>query len=140
MRNTESQPFQYTDSQAKPASAPETGQGPTVDDAATNHTHSDVLRAIQCVGVWLNRQCYSDQLTVTLEVMIAKLDQVLERLADQRARGQLMSIKVAAEYLALSERTIRERIALRQWPAYRSGNAVRVDVLELKELMAKECR
>jgi excisionase family DNA binding protein len=102
--------------------------------------HNDLLRTVQVLGSWLSRRAASGQLTTTMEAILAKLDDILERLKQDRTSGQLMSIKAAAQYLSLSERTIRERIALRQWPAYRSGNAVRVDPIELKALMAKECR
>ncbi len=92
--------------------------------SAKDDDHNDLLRTVQVLGSWLSRRAASGQLTTTQD----------------RTSGQLMSIKAAAQYLSLSERTIRERIALRQWPAYRSGNAVRVDPIELKALMAKECR
>jgi len=75
-----------------------------------------------------------------MKAIEAKLDEIIERLPQDKINGQLMSVKAAARFLSLSERTIRERIAIRQWPAYRSGNAVRVDPFELKALMEKESR
>lgn len=112
----------------------------TATAAQKGETDLELVRVVHRLGVWFNRKAVSGQLASTMDAISAKLDEILERLQQERTCGQLMSIKAAAQYLSLSERTIRERIALRQWPAYRSGNAVRVDPIELKALMAKESR
>lgn len=142
MSNTQSKPFGYHAIQPTPTSSPQAEAGPSANGAAMdpNPSDNDLLRAIQCVSVWINRHRGSDELVVAMKAIEARLDEILERLSQDRMSGQLMSVKAAAQFLSLSERTIRERIAIRQWPAYRSGNAVRVDPLELRALMQKEFR
>jgi len=142
MSNTRSNPFRTSSGQDAPISTPQGGPVPTDDGAAiaSSPSENDIVRAIRCVSVWINRSVGSDELFVTMRELGGKLDEILERLPHDRMSGQLMSVKAAAQFLSISERTIRERIATRQWPAYRSGNAVRVDPLELKSLMAKEAR
>ncbi|MCS6286497.1 MAG: helix-turn-helix domain-containing protein [Nitrospira sp.] len=48
-----------------------------------------------------------------------------------------MTVKEAAQFLRISERTIRAQLASKQWPGYRCGAAVRVDPLELKARMKR---
>jgi len=142
MSSTQSKPFRYQAIQATPTSSSPSGSPPPVDGAAIDPIPSDIdlLRAIQCVSVWINRHLRPDELVFAMKAIEAKLDEIIERLPQDKINGQLMSVKAAARFLSLSERTIRERIAIRQWPAYRSGNAVRVDPFELKALMEKESR
>ncbi len=142
MSNTRSNAFRTPSGQDTPISTPQGGPVPTDGGAAiaSSPSDNDILRAIRCVSVWINRNVGSNELVVTMRAVGGKLDEILERLTHDRMSGQLMSVKAAARFLSISERTIRERIATRQWPAYRSGNAVRVDPLELKSLMAKEAR
>lgn len=110
----------------------------TATAAQKDETDLELVRVVHRLGVWLNRQALSGQLASTMDAISAKLDEILDRLQQDRTRGQLMSIKAAAQYLSLSERTIRDRIALREWPAYRSGTAVRVDPDEIRQCMAKK--
>lgn len=49
----------------------------------------------------------------------------------------LMTVKEAAKFLRISERTIRAQLASKQWPGYRCGAAVRVDPLEIKARMKR---
>ena len=49
----------------------------------------------------------------------------------------LMTVKEAAQFLRISERTIRAQLTSKQWPGYRCGAAVRVDPLELKARMKR---
>ena len=49
----------------------------------------------------------------------------------------LMTVKEAAQFLRISERTIRAQLSSKQWPGYRCGAAVRVDPLELKARMKR---
>lgn len=60
---------------------------------------------------------------------------LLERVA-ATAPG-LMTVKDAARFLGIGERTIRAKLATREWPDYRCGAAVRVDPLELKARMKR---
>jgi len=60
----------------------------------------------------------------------------LERLGTTPTKG-LMTVKEAANFLSISERTIRQQLADRQWPGYRCGTAVRVDPFEIKARMKR---
>ncbi len=64
----------------------------------------------------------------------------LVRLLLSRSDGTspgLMTVKEAARFLKISERTIRAQLASKQWPGYRCGAAVRVDPLEIKARMKR---
>ena len=65
-----------------------------------------------------------------------KASLALERLGAASPKG-LMTVKEAANFLSISERTIRQQLADRQWPGYRCGTAVRVDPLEIKARMKR---
>lgn len=56
--------------------------------------------------------------------------------SDGTAPG-LMTVKEAAQFLKISERTIRAQLTSKQWPSYRCGAAVRVDPLEIKARMKR---
>ena len=142
MTTTQSKPLRYHAIQAAPHSSSHTESGSTVDGTlmASSPSDADIIRAIECMSIWIKRHLGSDGLVTAMKAFEGRLDEMLEHLSQKKLSGQLMSVKAAAQYLSLSERTIRDRIALRQWPAYRSGNAVRVDPMELKALMAKEFR
>jgi len=49
----------------------------------------------------------------------------------------LLNVRDAAGELGLSERTIRKRIATGDYPSYGTGRELRVDVTELRALMAR---
>lgn len=84
---------------------------------------------------WVNTHAQARETREALAHLTTQLDLLVKNASPSSSVSRLFSIKEAAQFLALSERTIRERIALREWPAYRCGKAVRVDPEEIRMRM-----
>ena len=84
---------------------------------------------------WVNTHTQARETREALTHLTTQLDLLVKNGSPSPSAGRLFSIKEAAQFLALSERTIRERIALREWPSYRCGKAVRVDPEEIRTRM-----
>lgn len=70
---------------------------------------------------------------------LQRLEELMRLLMNRSdsTRPGLMTVKEAAQFLKISERTIRAQLASKQWPGYRCGAAVRVDPLEIKARMKR---
>lgn len=84
-----------------------------------------------------SNRCQAQGLGDTLRQLTTQLDHLIKLSSSAPNTGQLLSVKQAARLLSLSERTIRLRIATREWPAYRCGSAIRVDPLEIRSRMKR---
>lgn len=95
-------------------------------------------------GQQLHRRPYSTDATSPLTSAavlsyLQRLEELVRLLlnrSDCTSPG-LMTVKEAARFLKISERTIRAQLASKQWPGYRCGAAVRVDPLEIKARMKR---
>jgi len=123
---------------------------PTRDDRRTAPTKIDPISAhptpdcetrdfvkecARFLESWVRTQPQTHDLHKILEQVSNQLDLLVKHSAATPAASALLSIKDAAQVLSLSERTIRDRIATREWPAYRCGSAIRVDPVEIRARM-----
>lgn len=74
-----------------------------------------------------------------LQRLEAKLNHIIEMLRKPDAGSKsLVSVKVAALKLGISERKVREQLYAGRWRGYRVGRAIRVDPEELREDMRRK--
>ncbi len=123
-----------------PASCEETPSAlaPHVPQSEAEHDEDErdeLSRLAHALARWLNRPTRQRDVAAKVDALSEKLDAVLNYLSRDKRSGQLLSVKAAAQHLSLSERTIRERLAVREWPAYRCGKALRVDPEEIRARM-----
>lgn len=110
-----------------------------LEDSDTNQ-EDKVWQCAQFLDSWLDlhsHRCQALEIGERLRHLITQLDHLIKISSSAPNTGQLVSVKQAARLLGLSERTIRHRIATREWPAYRCGSAVRVDPLEIRTRMKR---
>jgi excisionase family DNA binding protein len=89
---------------------------------------------------WVRTQSQAHELQKIIERLSHQLDLLVKHSPSTPSANALLSIKDAAQVLSLSERTIRDRIATREWPAYQCGSAIRVDPLEIRARMKQPPR
>jgi len=82
-----------------------------------------------------------EEVLLSIRDGIERQNQLLERVlatpAAKQDLGQLVPIKEAAKQLGLCGQTIRNRITSGEYRSYGSGAEVRVDVQEIRAIMAK---
>lgn len=100
-----------------------------------SETRDPVWECARFLESWMSAHVQARETREGLELLTKQLELIMQNATPSPSAGRLLSIKEAAQFLSLSERTIRERIALREWPAYRCGKAVRVDPVELRARM-----
>lgn len=111
------------------------------DDAMACHQGKDskardpVWECARFLESWVSAHVQARETREALAHLTTQLDLLVKNASPSPSVSRLFSIKEAAQFLALSERTIRERIALREWPSYRCGKAVRVDPEEIRMRM-----
>lgn len=98
-------------------------------------TRDFVKECARFLESWVRTQPQTYDLHKVLEHLSHQLDLLVKHAISTPSASELLSIKQAAQVLSLSERTIRDRIATREWPAYRCGSAIRVDPVEIRARM-----
>jgi excisionase family DNA binding protein len=81
-----------------------------------------------------------EELLVSIREGIEQGNRLLEQLVatpPKPDRGHLVPIKEAAEQLGVCHQTIRNRIATGEYPSYGAGTVIRVDVQEIRTIMAR---
>lgn len=111
------------------------------DEAMLGHESKDAKMrdpAKECARFlesWVSTYAQARETREVLKRLTEQLELIVKNATAAPVAGSLLSIKEAAQFLSLSERTIRSKVATREWPAYRCGTAVRVDPVELRTRM-----
>lgn len=113
----------------------EKGEAMSCHGGKDSEARDPVWECARFLESWVSAYAQARETREALERLTTQLDLLVKSAPPSPSAGRLLSIKEAAQFLSLSERTIRERIALREWPAYRCGTAVRVDPVELRTRM-----
>ena len=81
-----------------------------------------------------------EEVLLSIRDGIERNNQLLERVLavpTKQDQGHLVPVKEAADQLGVCHQTIRNRIASGEYPSYGAGTVLRVDVQEIRAIMAR---